>query len=292
MSVKKRIQYVADHLFTADDKFTWYDHMWENLGGYNKPDRVKQREISKRKAADYFNDNWDRVEKVKSWLYDEKSRIIYENLIRFAMTGDRKYHHGYDPNQYFPKDVVNLNSDEVFVDCGGYTADTTLDFVNRTKSKGYKRIITFEPDPKLSDVIKKNIEPYDNIVYIPKGVYSITGNLYFDSDGTSGGTFLKNENANHNGNKVKVEVTKIDDVPECTDATYIKMDLEGSEWDALHGAEKTILCQKPKLGICIYHTNEDRIRLIEYIHELVPEYKLYVRQHSKGGHETVVYAIN
>ena len=197
--------------------------MWENLGGYNKPDRVKQREISKRKAADYFNDNWDRVEKVKSWLYDEKSRIIYENL----------------------------NSDEVFVDCGGYTADTTLDFVNRTKSKGYKRIITFEPDPKLSDVIKKNIEPYDNIVYIPKGVYSITGNLYFDSDGTSGGTFLKNENANHNGNKVKVEVTKIDDVPECTDATYIKMDLEGSEWDALHGAEKTILCQKPKLGIYV-----------------------------------------
>ena len=44
--------------------------------------------------------------------------------------------------------------------------------------------------------------------------------------------------------------------------------------------------------ICIYHTNEDRIRLIEYIHELVPEYKLYVRRHSKGGHETVVYAIN
>lgn len=33
------------------------------------------------------------------------------------------------------------------------------------------------------------------------------------------------------------------------------------------------------------------IRIIEHIHELVPEYRLYVRHHSKSNVETLVYAV-
>jgi hypothetical protein len=72
--------------------------------------------------------------------------------------------------------------------------------------------------------------------------------------------------------------------------TYLKMDIEGGEFHALKGAEKTILRDKPKLAISIYHSHDDMIRIPEYIHDLLPEYKLYVRQHSIF-HETVLYAI-
>ena len=90
---------------------------------------------------------------------------------------------------------------------------------------------------------------------------------------------------------VNVPVINIDAVPECQDATWIKMDIEGSEMAALHGARNVIQRNHPKLTICIYHSDEDMIRIAEYVHEIAPEYKLYVRHHKKNHGETVLYAI-
>jgi hypothetical protein len=49
---------------------------------------------------------------------------------------------------------------------------------------------------------------------------------------------------------------------------------------------------KPKLAICLYHSDEDMIRIIEWVHENFPDYKLYIRHHSKYAiQETVLYAV-
>ena len=55
--------------------------------------------------------------------------------------------------------------------------------------------------------------------------------------------------------------------------------------------EKIIKRNKPKLAVCIYHSDQDMLEIIQYIHQLVPEYKLYVRQHSNMYYETVLYAV-
>ena len=68
------------------------------------------------------------------------------------------------------------------------------------------------------------------------------------------------------------------------------MDIEGSELSALKGAEDTIKKNKPKLAICIYHSNEDMLRIAEYVHEIVPEYKIFMRAHNMGIAENVLYA--
>lgn len=83
----------------------------------------------------------------------------------------------------------------------------------------------------------------------------------------------------------------MDDVAECKNATFIKMDLEGSEMQALKGAEKIIKANKPKLAICIYHSDKDMLEIIQYIYSLVPEYKFFVRQHANSYNETVLYAV-
>ncbi len=240
-------------------------------------------------ATKYFNSNRDRIAHVMNLLYDDKSREILQGMILFRMTRDRKYHLGSDPNQYFPEDVIKLRSDEVFIDCGGYIGDTVLDFIKRSNNT-FKRIVTFEPDPGLKEKIENNISSYKNIVFINKGVYNKTAVLKFTADGSSGGSIIESDST-LSGNFVEIETVAIDDIPECRDATFIKMDLEGGEWNALEGSIQTILRNHPKLAICIYHSDEDMLRLIEYIHELVPEYKLYVRQHSKIGTEIVAYAI-
>ncbi len=69
------------------------------------------------------------------------------------------------------------------------------------------------------------------------------------------------------------------------------MDIEGAEFDALKGAEKTIKKYKPKLAICVYHNPLDIVNIPLYIKELVPEYKIFLRHYSESSSETVCYAI-
>jgi hypothetical protein len=73
--------------------------------------------------------------------------------------------------------------------------------------------------------------------------------------------------------------------------TFIKMDIEGSELNALKGAEQTIRKYKPKLAICVYHRAKDLITIPQYIKTLVPEYKLYFRAHKYGTYDFVLYAV-
>jgi len=69
------------------------------------------------------------------------------------------------------------------------------------------------------------------------------------------------------------------------------MDLEGSEMKALKGAENIIEKNMPKLGISIYHSNQDMIDIPEYLMKRYPKYKFYIRQHVKFTNtETVLYA--
>jgi len=88
---------------------------------------------------------------------------------------------------------------------------------------------------------------------------------------------------------ITIDTISIDALELQEKVTLIKMDIEGAELSALHGAKKTILRDKPKLAICLYHSDEDMIRIAEYVHEIVPEYKLYVRHHWINGAETVLY---
>ena len=118
-----------------------------------------------------------------------------------------------------------------------------------------------------------------------KGTWSENTTLYFEAS---------NDGASHISDQGKdsIEVIKIDDVVDPFErVTFIKMDVEGSELESLKGAEQTIRRDKPKLAICIYHKAEDMYQLPLYIKELVPEYRLYLRHHSNGDGETVLYAM-
>ena len=60
---------------------------------------------------------------------------------------------------------------------------------------------------------------------------------------------------------------------------YIKFDIEGAELEALRGASKTIVRQKPKMAICLYHKPEDLWTLPTYIKSLRSDYEFQFRHH-------------
>ena len=73
--------------------------------------------------------------------------------------------------------------------------------------------------------------------------------------------------------------------------TYIKMDIEGSELDALAGARNIIKKEMPILTICLYHRYDDLWRIPLFIHSLADDYRLFLRPHEIEGWQLVCYAV-
>ena len=66
-----------------------------------------------------------------------------------------------------------------------------------------------------------------------------------------------------------------------------KMDLEGSEVEALEGARETIRKHRPIMAICVYHHMEDVLMVPRKVREIADGYKFYLR----SGFHTECYCL-
>lgn len=243
----------------------------------------------------YFDKNANRVQNIIAHLEDDTSKEVFKKMIKYRCSFLKKDHpkfHLYD--QYFPSDIVKLTDKEVFIDCGAYTGDTILKFIKYAKNK-YKKIVAFEPDEENIEKLKsKNIEKCD---FIQAAVYNKEGITKFCHDNVlaSSSKLEMTENMpaylDKNFSEYEVNLKVLDNIPDCQDATFIKMDIEGAELNALKGAQNIIRKNHPKLAICIYHSNDDMLNISEWIISLKLDYKLYVRSHFGDHTETVLYAV-
>jgi hypothetical protein len=88
-----------------------------------------------------------------------------------------------------------------------------------------------------------------------------------------------------------VECVALDEVLHNEAPSYIKMDIEGAELDALAGSRRLIAGQSPVLAICSYHRQSDLWRIPLLIHSYNPDYRFYLRQHLIEGWDVVCYAV-
>jgi FkbM family methyltransferase len=238
------------------------------------------------KSREFYAKNKDRIETVMTWLADEESKNTYRKMIEFRQSYNTRnfYYHG-RLNQYFRTNFIHYNKHEVLLDCGAYRGDTIHNFLTLPPYPPPPhtfQIIALEPEIFNFQLLHKLYKGNNSIKIINAGAYKMDGTISFGGDSSTGSI---------GKGQTMITVQKIDNL-ECAECiTFIKMDIEGAEMDALLGAEQTIKNKKPRLAICIYHSDEDMIRLAELIHSWVPEYKLYVRQHTKYcTAETVLYA--
>lgn len=71
---------------------------------------------------------------------------------------------------------------------------------------------------------------------------------------------------------------------------FIKMDIEGAEFNALRGAEATVRRFRPRLAICLYHSLADFNRIPQWIRDLGLGYRLYLDHFTIHEEESILFA--
>lgn len=209
-----------------------------------------------------------------------KSKIAHEKIINMGQLLDK-----WAKKQYFDLDELIPGEEEGFVDAGSLDGMTSMEFMKWCAKSDRKTVYAFEPDKENIGKCRKTLSAYGrNCEIIAKGCWSEETSLQFQVQGNG------NSAINPDGGEV-IETTTIDRALEGKKVTFIKMDIEGAELNALYGAKDTIMKNNPRLAICVYHKPEDIWEIPSAVLRFHPGYKLYLRHYSLTDSETVLYAL-
>lgn len=230
-----------------------------------------------------FKMNQSKFESVYRLLNDDISKEQFSKLINFRFTYDIDFLKGFqflEDKQYF-EDFLALKTDaETFVDVGGFDGYTSQEFIKLCP--GYKAVHIFEPEEKNINLAKQRLESFENIHFHQLGLSDKKQTLKFDVGGSS--SKITDEGS------ITIEVDRLDDLLN-EPVTFLKMDIEGAEEDAIEGAKETIRTYHPTLAISVYHKPSDFWKIPEQIFSIRDDYTLYLRHYTESIYETVMFFI-
>lgn len=232
----------------------------------------------------------DDVRRAYSLWVDDTSRQEYLGQLKWRTSLDRATLPPHLPPAeiYFPGDLIKPSSSEVFVDCGAFDGDTVREFI-KLHGSSFGQIIAIEPDPanyqtlqaflsSLPENIKKKIKP------IQYAIGARHEKVSFNATGTAASSIT-------NGTLNNIDCIPLDDLLNGIHPTYIKMDIEGAEADAITGMQKILQRETPILAICLYHKQEHLWQIPLLIQSFSDQYNFFLRRYSDECWELVCYAI-
>lgn len=294
-------QYGKDSVFlvTIWNEFHWFQETAEQLASYGC-DEVAPYVFLHWRFPEIFlpcllNDlphklyaERDQILAAAELLAEEESRAIFDANIRLRSHGEFDGIPGRPAeNTYLPLDLFELSARDHFLDCGATLGEMTQDLI-RKRGDRFTLFCAVEADnisfPKLEayreslpDHIKPKLKLFNCAVGAKRSV------VHFAHSGQTGSRI--------SSEGLTVECFPIDELFADTPLTFIKMDIEGAEYEALRGARKVIQRDQPILAICVYHTQNDIWRIPLLAHEMLPLHKLFLRAYEGDGYQTVMYAV-
>lgn len=231
----------------------------------------------------FYNDKTELLESVRKLFKDSESLSVFESTINARLQLNVELLPTPRPltEQYFSKDIP-LKSCKSFVDAGAYNGDSIPALMERFPQ--LDTYFGFEPDIKnfieLADCIPSAIK---NTIIYPCGLWDKVEILKFQDQNGESSTIGENGN-------IYVPCITLDHIIFNHKVDYLKMDIEGAEKQALHGAKNIIQNQTPDLAICVYHKPEDIFELPLLIDSWNLGYSFYLRQYGHCGFDLVLYA--
>lgn len=203
------------------------------------------------------------------------------------------------PNFIFKQYEYGKNNPEIkaqpgdcVIDAGGGWGDTALYFAHTVGSQG--KVYTFEFTPDNLEVLHRNIslnpQLADRIQVVSLALWNRSGeSIGYSVHGPA--TSLKR--ASDQKHLRQTSTTTIDDFVKqegLNRVGFIKMDIEGSELNALQGAEQTLCTFRPRLAIALYHSLDDFVRVPNYLNELNLSYQFFLDHFTIHREETILFA--
>lgn len=222
------------------------------------------------------------LQQVYDRLADDKSRQVFAATLNYKLSG--KLHYLLDCTTSRAEDLGQLftfTKQEVYADLGAYNGDTIQEFL-RLCQNSYQAIYAVEADAKnfqkLTQAAAKLQLPA--LTCLHKGIWSQAGQLPFSSQSGRQASLLPAAALGPQPvpKSTILDVDSLDHLLAGDQATYIKIDVEGAEAQAIQGAARQ-LAAGPKLLIAAYHHDEDLFTLPRLLWQLQPGYKLHLRKH-------------
>jgi FkbM family methyltransferase len=216
-------------------------------------------------------------------LCDQRSRIHFHDALCFRLTTDPWFMrcYSYRPHDQYFEEFLALRSGPVFIDCGAFQGETSLEFAKRYPD--YTEIHAFEPSSSNTNAILQQTSELHDLILHSVGLSDVSASVRFAANLGSA------SRASEDGD-TSIEVIPLDDL-ELSQADLIKMDLEGGEMKALQGAEKTIRRCSPALAIAAYHDPRDFSLLHQTMKKMLPSHTFYLRHYTSGWAETILYCV-
>lgn len=160
------------------------------------------------------------------------SGFIYEQNSIYVLGYREEEQAKGSPHRYLT-DEINISNGDIVVDAGAMEGDFALEFIDKIG-----KLYIFECDSEWIKALKMTYRDYmDKVVIIPKML----------------------------GYKVDEYTTTLQEAIPDGKVDFIKMDIEGSEVEALEAAEPLLQKNNVKCSICTYHNYDDADRLEEIL---------------------------
>ena len=219
---------------------------------------------------------------------DAESRREYIAQLRWRLVFDfEELGRPAPESMYFPPDLLQLRANELFVDCGAFDGDTLRQFLIASNG-AFEHYIAVEPDPgnfsQLSDSVSSLPEAVRQRIEIRQAALAAEdGTVRFSAGGGP---------SSHVGEgDLEVDAIALDGYLRGRRPTFIKMDIEGAEPQALTGASRHIRDDRPILAISCYHRQDHLWSIPLLINSINKGYAFYLRPHDLEGWDLVCYAI-
>jgi FkbM family methyltransferase len=213
-------------------------------------------------------------------LADAESRAVLNDVLHYRLTADHTAlaNYTFRPMEQYFEEFMAFDK-EVFVDAGGFDGDTTEQFCLRYSD--YKKVYLFEPSINNIESAKKRLAQFHSINFIEKGVSNEPGVLYLNSNEGSSCTVSATGISEINVTTIDLHIDE--------KVSFIKMDLEGWEINAIHGTRNHIMNDHPKLAIAVYHRSSDIWGIFDLVRSFRKDYRVYLRHYTESWTETIMF---
>ncbi len=149
------------------------------------------------------------------------------------------------------KSSFSPKTNDVVIDIGAHLGEYSL-----AVAKNAEIVIAVEANPDTFKILQKNIElnKISNIIPINKAIYDSTGyqNLQIFGDKSGMSSLVMNYEDKSDSIKVKTEtLDRLVDNLKLEKVDWIKIDVEGAEFNVLNGAKQTISLNKERIKLII-----------------------------------------